>query len=108
MTYKAIVDGLIRRDSMEWVEGLLKESGIAYKWVHDCGVNFEPEKEQILYDILLEIVLPDYATVYVRVGGTVSDVGIFHSVIWDREHEIIWMSVEKTRDALGIEEFKIA
>lgn len=109
MTYKKIVEGMVRRDSIDWVEELLNEHDVKFKWVWDCGVNFEQEKEFVYYDILCEVIMSDYHKVYVRVGGTIDDSGISHSAVWDGDKKnIIWMAVKETREFLGISEFKIA
>lgn len=109
MTYKKIVEGMVRRDSIDWVEELLNEHDIKFKWVWDCGVNFEQEKELVYYDILCEVIMSDYYKVYVMVGGTIDDSGIAHSVVWDADKKnIIWMEAKETREFLGISEFKIA
>ena len=109
MTYKKIVEEMLRTDSTEWVNDLLKENEIPYKWVFGCGVEMEKEKDEILYTVLCEIVLENYSKRYVKVGGTVDDIlGICHSAIWDgKQKNVIWMNTESGRDALKIKEFKL-
>lgn len=110
MTYKKIVYGMIDRDSRQWVEKVLKDHGIEYKWVSALTeVKTEPDKDMgFLYECAIEITLEKCIHKTVIVGGVVDEYAIHHSVIWNEKRQIIWMAVEKTREALGITEFKVA
>lgn len=111
MTYKAIVKNMIEIKAGNWVEKLLKENNIEYKWTEEEVTNLENDKESntILYTCTVTITLEAYNKVVVLVGGTADDMcGICTSVIWDENHDnIIWMSVAETRNELGINEFKL-
>lgn len=111
MNYKKIVEGMIRRDSIEWLESLLTENGIGFKWVWDCGVDMEIQKQtdDIQYTVLCEVVMDSYSSKHFKVGGVVDDCGIYHSVVFDGEGKnVLWMSVKESREQFGITEFKVA
>ena len=109
-TYKSIVVGLLETDSWEWVERLLKANGIEFKWSNPEIKEIEYHNGHYTYGCYVRITLPDYHKVTLEVGGAVDDlIGISHSVIWNENRsKILWMSQRKTREQLGIEEFKIA
>lgn len=113
MTYKAIVKEMVRTEACKWVESLLKENDIEFRYVcaNTEDVNLENDKkaDQVYWDVKVEIWRSSWDITLI-VGGTVDDMcGICKSVIWDRsQRNILWMSVEETRKQLGIGEFKIA
>lgn len=109
MTYKKIVEGLVERDSRDWVEKLLCEMNIPYKYIFVDVAELEKDKDNpywIYYTCKTDVYLSDYEYKHIEVGGTVDSMGVSHSVIWNANRKIIWMSVEKTRQDLGITEFK--
>ena len=113
MTYKAIVKELIRNDAKAWVEKLLKENGIAFRYTHSETTELEHDKESnsILWTAKIEIKMEGQATLLtVYAGGTADDLlGICHSVIWNSDKKkILWMSSYDTRKSLGIKAFQIA
>lgn len=112
MTYKQVVSGFLRRDSQNWVEKLLDNSGIKYKFAEAAEPELEkhddPKYFGFYYTVPVKIYTNWYIFETVLVGGTVSDSGIYHSVVWNEMKEILWMSVESTRKDLGIEEFKLS
>lgn len=112
MTYKQVVSGFLRRDSQNWVEELLDNSGIKYIFTEAAEPELEkhdnPKVFGFYYTVPVKIYTGNYIGKAVLVGGTVSDSGIYHSVVWNEMKEILWMSVESTRKDLGIEEFKLS
>ena len=113
MTYKKIVEGIVERESRQWVKELLKENGIE-GCIFSEGVKLENEKEhdQFSWEVELRVYVEGEEKTLI-VGGVADDVGIYKSVIWKADHwknlrDIIWMAVKNTRDCLGITEFKIA
>lgn len=111
MTYKKIVEELIRAKANKWVEKLLEENGIDYRFTNSEVIEMENDKDRdtIYWQVRVEIIRNSYFSDWLVVGGTADDLaGICSSVIWDRNHNIVWMSVEETRKQLGIEKFKIA
>lgn len=111
MTYKAVVAGMLERDSSKWIEKLLKEHNIVFSFAVSEIEELTQEKDDIYYTCKTTIYGSKYSIipVLVYVGGVVNERGIYHSVVWkNKEHDICWMAVEKTREELGITEFKIA
>ena len=112
MTYKKIVEELIRAKANKWVRELLEENGIEYRFVTVGNAEMENDKERdtIFWHVPVEVVKEDYHHVSLTVGGTADDTcGICRSVIYRGSSlNVIWMEVEETREQLGIEEFKIA
>lgn len=111
MTYKAVVAGMLERDSSKWIDKLLKEHGIKFNFTCSEIEELTQEKDDIYYTCKTTIYGSKYSIlpVSVYVGGVVNERGIYHSVVWkNKEHDICWMAVEKTREELGITEFKIA
>lgn len=107
MTYKAIVKRMVENEATNWLEKVLKENDINYKYTITNDTIFENEKDTFLYKTEIEIRISVY-TVSVVVGGTVDDTcGICTSVIWNDNHKILWMNTEEARKALGIEKFEI-
>lgn len=111
MTYKSIVEYLIREDAEAWVEELLKQNNIKFRFL--SGGDFSIEKDDndtgFTYEVGVDFKKgdsPAYTTVIV--GGAVDDmVGICHSCIWSEDRKLIWLEVETSRKALGIERFEI-
>ena len=110
ITYKSIVTAMIEKDSQNWVERLLEKNNIEFKWTETRITELEYNNHDYLYGCNVKIVLPNYKRVVLEIGGAVDDIlGISHSVIWSEDrNQIIWMNQKKTREQLGIEEFKIA
>lgn len=115
MTYKKIVEGMIIKDSVEWVERLLDKHGIKYVYVlstkKNGGVAFQRyDTPRIYYDCNLSVhIKGDILPTYIVVGGTVDEYGVNHSCISrDCDYKnIIWMDTEERRVEFGITEFKI-
>ena len=114
MTYKKIVAMMVEEDARKWLEKVLAEHGYEsrYVFVEDGGATFESDKDMDTFRWAVKLTVrfkKDPGNYYFEIGGTVDDFcGIFHSVIWNRKHDILWMSVKQTREQLGIKEFKIA
>lgn len=112
MTYKAIVERMVEIEAKKFVEKTLKENGIEYKFTDTWNTTMENDKkaDTIFWDVEVKIYTGDVLPTKVVVGGTAdSHCMICTSVIWDsRKRDILWMSVESTRNDLGIKEFKIA
>ena len=113
MTYKKLAIELIRREADKWLEEVLKENGVCYHWVHTSDPTIEDckEKDMFYWDCRANVVLsdsPKYETVRVIIGGTADDlVGVCSSVLWNEDKKILWMSVAKTREQLGIEKLDL-
>ena len=108
MTYKKIVYRMLERDARDWMEKLLKDTGIR---VLSTEVE-EMENEDIHFTYTVKVILTGNfpGLKFVWVGGTVcDDLGICHSSVFrSREKcDIAWMSVKESRELLGITEFKI-
>ena len=112
MTYKAIVERMIEIEADKFVEKALKQNNISYHFVEPMEVKMENDKEEdtIFWEVAVRIYDGALFPKKVLVGGTAdSHCLICSSVIWDEEkRNILWMSVESTRNELGITEFKIA
>lgn len=112
MTYKAIVSNLVSDAAMEWVKAVLKENGVEYRWVYAATPKIERGSAYggFLWEAEATVSFEGRPSVTVIVGGTVDDlVGICCSVMWNESKtETLWMSVEDTRQCLGITELKIA
>lgn len=109
MTYKKIVESMLRTSAEQWVKDLMRKNLIGYRWIDSDTPHMEARKDDILYDVKITVTMFDYQKKTLFVGGCVDDyIGISNSVIWDENGHILWMAVEKTRESLGITEFKIA
>lgn len=111
MTYKAIVREMIRTKAEGWVDELLHSNNIKHQFTVTGEVSMEIEKEHIFWDVEVEIFFAGkWNPTVVHVGGTADDmVGICNSCILDADKKnIIWMNVKKTREEIGIKEFKVA
>lgn len=112
MTYKAIVSNLVSDATREWVKAVLKENRVEYKWVYASTPKIDKYDSYTgyMWETRAQIYFDGRPTATVIVGGTVDDlVGICCSVMWDESKtETLWMSVEDTRQFLGITELKIA
>lgn len=109
MTYKKCLEHLITVKSRKWIESLLAESSIQYRFVScDDAVIEKDDDGSFLWTCRVHVHTGEYGHEVVDVGGTVDDlVGICKSVVWDVNHMIVWMSSKGTREALGIEQFKL-
>ena len=115
MTYKAIVKEMIRREAERWICSLLDENNISYKWTSSEITDIKADKDfnGFLWEAKVDVCGIPGQRVYcipLYVGGSVDDmIGICPSVIWSADKKtIIWMSSEKTRENLGITEFRIS
>lgn len=106
MTYKKMVAHLVEQEAWKWAEQ-----------VTGCSViNSEPteihiDEDTIYWEVKVEVRDESFSPPLYRpilVGGTACDMcGICKSVIWNADKsKILWMSVEATREQLGITEFK--
>lgn len=114
MTYKKAIGRLIEKSAGEWVGKVLKENGVDYRYSTGDLKEMYIEDDTLYYTVTVTITrrnaFGNLYDVIVEAGGTVCDIigEISHSVIWDTDHNIIWMSVAETRRELGITELKIA
>lgn len=112
MTYKKIVKSMVQQNAVNWFEKLMSENGFeCFVFVNDVEFENDKEKDTIFWTVKVDVYFKSDVGVrkYYEIGGTVDDLcGICCSVIWDNNHEIIWMSVKESREALGIKELKIA
>ncbi len=114
MTYKAIVEGMTRGIAKQWVQQLLDDNGIKYRWVDCDEASFENDRPNLLWTCKVDIVLENYVHRSVIVGGSADDmIGICCSAIWrdigeqSLGKEPIWMNSCKSRWSLGIKEFRL-
>ena len=109
LTFKSIVIGYIRRDSQEWLESIMKNHSVNFKWTEtSSNVNLERSSAHYYYDCPCQIVLETGETVSVIVGGVIDDDNIYHSVVYaENKTDILWMKQEKSRIHLGIETFSL-
>lgn len=111
MTYKKIVANMVEADAIKWAEKVIRENGYGEVFVWSDGVELEHDKEgdMFLWTVSLTVSFHnDIISRHVDVSGTVDDVcGICHSVIWSKNHNILWMNVPQTRETLGITKFDI-
>lgn len=110
MTYKRLAMELVRRAVRKWIEEVLTENAIDYKWVSTNDPTMQNDKKQscFYWDCTAEIMLPNYETITVIAGGTADDlIGISESVLWNANKKILWMSVAETRKQLGITELNL-
>ena len=109
MTYKKILESMIRTESMNWIESLLADSSIQYRFVSgDDAVIERDDDGSFVWSCRVKVYTEDYCQYTVEAGGTVDDMlGICKSVVWDENHMIVWMARQGTREALGIEQFKL-
>lgn len=112
MTYKKIVQTMCKNVANDYLIKLLNSSNIAYRWVSNSilSLNYDEEYKCYLFESEMEIMTGNYNPIRVIVGGTVDDItGILVSCIWDKNKKnILWMDVERTREMLGIREFKVS
>lgn len=105
MTYKKVVEHLIEANARKWLEEILNENGIEYDYTMTMGSTLENDKDtDTIYWETVFTVRVNGIRKSVIVGGTADDLcGICTSVLWDKGKNILWMSVKKTREVLGIE-----
>ena len=113
MTYKKAVGAILENSASDWVKKVMDENNVEYRYAYGDIKDMYIEKDTIFYTVTVTISKRGpigMRDVKVDVGGVISDClgEINHSVIWDEDHNIIWMAVEKTRKELGITELKIA
>jgi hypothetical protein len=111
MTYKKIVEGMVESSARKWVEELLEKSGFdAFLF----GANVEVKKDPdapfwMLWTVELDVHdRNSIMTYHISVGGTVDESGVCNSVIWNSKGHNIWFNNADTREAFGINEFKVA
>lgn len=108
MTYKSIVKHMVEQDARTWFEKVLIENGFNDTLVFIESSDFEQEKDTIYWSVKVDAHFKSTMR-HFEIGGTVDDLcGICCSVIWDHNHQVVWMNVKETRETLGIKELKIA
>ena len=110
MTYKKLAIELVRRAVRKWIEDVLTENGIDYKYVFADNPTMQNDKKHdcFYWDCTAEIILPNDETIKVIAGGTADDmIGVSESVLWNANKNILWMSVAETRKQLGITELNL-
>ena len=110
MTYKKLAMELVRKGVSKWIEDVLTENGIDYKYVFADDPIMKNDKKQdcFYWDCTAEIMLPNYETIKVIAGGTADDmIGVSESVLWNANKRILWMSVKGAREQLGITELNL-
>lgn len=109
MTFKKIVGGMVERVANKWVNDLLNENGIIFRWT-DAEVTEmnTSDKYSMYWTVKVSVMLQGYIKVDLFVGGTADEYDFYPSVIWNDKHDEIWVATESTRKILGIDEFKIA
>lgn len=111
-TYKNLLAVLVEESAREWVEEVLKAHGVEFKWTYAEMKEMHLDGVYAYYTVRVSVTRmfgSFHTDTYLEVGGVVGELnGISNSVIWDDEHNIIWMATESARTDLGIKEFKIA
>lgn len=116
MTYKKIVEFEIEQDARKWVEEVISESGYEevygkpYVFIDSIELENDKRCDIVFWTVKADVRFEsNMLRRHLEVGGTADDLcGICHSVIWDAAHDILWMSVKSTREALGIDTFKFS
>ena len=112
MTYKAIVKEMIRAEAKGWLESVLEQHLINYRFMDSGSVTemyIDKEQDTVYWAVKVSLNMAVFGPdTVVKVGGTADDLlGICCSVIWDGNGNIIWMANKDTRGSLGITEFKL-
>jgi len=106
MTYKKMIEGVVERDCVNWVEQFITK-----KEVFALGnkTTLKIEGGTCYFDCEVRVyrsnsyVFPAY-----YVGGTISEFGtVYKSVIRNDSKEIVWASTKELRALEGIEDFQI-
>ena len=112
MTFKKIVESYVKTTCQEYVRKLCKQYAIPAYFVDAEDVTFQSDKNWFTFDCEIRIFAQsgdyfngNYKTVFV--GGTIDEWDCLTSCIRTPEYKYIWFEVEKTRQALEINEFKI-
>lgn len=109
MTYKKIVNEMLKRDSVEWVRELMKKNNIDHRWIDAGDPYIERRTDDMLYSVKLTVTMRDYEKKELEVGGSIDDlIGLCHSCVLDASNgHILWMNVPDTRKLIGITEFQM-
>lgn len=114
MTYKGIIEMMIERESINWVEDLLKKNGFENYCTIGNGVEITKDKrvDYFLFDAKIKVFGLEIGVNNEKqliIGGTVDDtIGICTSVIWNADKsKVIWTSASDTRDLFKITDFEI-
>lgn len=108
MTYKKIVEYMVEDKARQWIEKVLNENSITAEYITVEGSTLENDKERdtVFWETVLTARIDGIRWKYI-IGGTVDDFsGLCASVIWNIKKDILWMSVKKTREDLGITKFE--
>lgn len=104
MTYKKFVEIMVEKSAAKWLMELCGED-----WnLMNAEAKLEKNEDgDIEYKVYCDIYnFNDHVGKTYIVGGVASEIcGICNSVIWkarSKEDEIVWLAVESTRKALGI------
>ena len=104
MTYKAVLQEVIRKDAQNWIEYLLKQSGIAYRYTYayDPATEHSKALDGFYWIVRVLIILPDYKSREVRAYGFADSViGIERREVLDNDQITLWRADQ------DISEFKI-
>lgn len=110
MTFKKIVEAMVKEDGVTWFRYILAENSVAYRFLQVKSINFEQEEHKLYYywTIRVLVLLEDCTQKVFYIDGTADEYGIDHTIIRDDNHHFLWADLEKTRKDLGITEFKIS
>ena len=102
MTYKKIVESLVENEVYGEVRKLVENLN-KYLFINVETPSFKNEGDMLMWECLVSISHKTFV-----VGGTVDSIcGICVSCMRDENHKYVWFWVEKTREELGITEFKL-
>jgi len=102
MTYKNMIKGIAGREAKKWVESFIKtESGLA-----SCDdVELRIEDGICYFEAKIHVYGIKSPMNKYTVGGTICESGyVYNSVIYDWNKKTVWLSVEETRQTMGITE----
>ena len=111
MTFKDIVNGAIRADAADWVEGLLGDQDISYHWTvadrDDARMEKVRGKPYYSYTVRLTVVLDLTRTAVLSVQGTLDEAGIHRKSIFDEAGKLLWSDSKAVRDSFRIKSLVI-
>jgi len=106
MTYKKMIEGVVERECVNWVEQFITKEG-AFASGDKTTLEIEGSTCYFTCEVrvygMSSCISPTY-----YVGGTISESGIvYKSVIRNYSQEIVWASTKELRALEGIENFQI-
>jgi len=100
MTYKNMIKGIIGRKAQKWVETFIKTDG---GFAMSEGVELRIEDGICYFEAKIQVYGIKSPMKQYSVGGTICENGhVYNSVIRDWNNKTVWLSVEETRQTMGI------